>query len=136
MKLNPSCVRDILLFIENNNSPDGTVQFVFEDKYGTYELLHEDECPELTKNIFEPFSNYSDDEIIYHLRQCEMSGLIGETHFVGNTCEVEDLTPLGHEFLANIRSDGVWKRIVDKGTASLPVLFELAKDLALKYYLG
>lgn len=48
-----------------------------------------------------------------------------------------DLTPLGHEFLANIRAKSLWNKVKTKATdASLSILMELAKRAATDYFLG
>ena len=106
MKLNPDCLRAILLTVE-------------------------EKC-----NFHTPWEY---EEIIYHIRLASQSGLIQGVHYYdgGETIIVSDLTPYGHEFLANIRSDSLWKKVISKGAdASLPILMELAKNIALKHFLG
>ena len=50
---------------------------------------------------------------------------------------IGDLTPLGHEFLANIRAKSLWNKVKSKATdASLSILMELAKRAATDYFLG
>lgn len=120
MKLNPNCVRDILIAVEEHSD------------FHTPTEYHK-ETP------FKRLSGYPHEEIIYHIRQCEESDLINGVHYYsgGNNIDILDLTPQGHEFLANIRNDSVWKKVVSKcAGASLPILLTAAKDLALKYYLG
>ena len=93
MKLNPDCVRDILLSTEDNTG---------YNEYLVYpgEL---DKCPLLQK--------YIDDEIKYHIFQCVKSGLLeARRQDLAGNIEIQDLTPKGHEFLANIRSDNVWNK--------------------------
>ena len=121
MKLNPNIVRSILLTVEE------TCDFntVWEYKKCIHESPH---LVELTH-----------EEIVYHIRQCEKSQLIDGVRYYdgGANIIICDLTPAGHEFLANIRNDSIWKTTIQKGAgASLPILLELAKDLALKYFLG
>lgn len=86
-----------------------------------------DKCPSLT--------NYEDDEIRYHIYQCYKSGLIefaGKEDLGGNI-GIRDLTPTGHSFLANIRSDNVWndiKKISSKVRASsLTALSQIANGV-------
>ena len=88
---------------------------------------------------FPELSCYTHEEILYHIRQCKESGLITEVHYYdgGKHTDISDLTPTGHEFLANIRNDSIWKKVISKGSgASLSILMELAKQTALKYFLG
>ena len=121
MKLNPDCLRAILLTVEekcNFHTPWEYEENSFDSEY-LAELSHE--------------------EIIYHIRLASQSGLIQGVHYYdgGETIIVSDLTPYGHEFLANIRSDSLWKKVISKGAdASLPNLMELAKNIALKHFLG
>jgi len=50
---------------------------------------------------FPRFSVYSQDEIFYHIKQCELSGLVTKVDwFMGPGCLIHDLSPAGHEFLA------------------------------------
>ena len=118
MKLNPDCVRGILLTIEEK------CDFSTSWYYSKNEL----ESKYLTK--------YSHEEIIYHIGQCDKSGLIDGVAYYdgGDSILIGDLSPYGHEFLANIRTETVWKKLSKLSSASLPVLFDLAKDFALAYY--
>lgn len=73
------------------------------------------------------------------LSQAEKAKLIEDVRYYdgGSHVTIRDLTPAGHEFLANIRNDSIWKKVISKAPdASLLVLFELAKDFAVKYFLG
>lgn len=120
MKLNPECMRSILLLVEDN------VDFSHVWTYSS-------------NDIPEQLSCYSHDEIVYHISQCKKSDLLTGVHFYdgGITVIISDLTPAGHEFLANIRNDSIWSKVLSKGVgASVPVLLELAKDFALKHFLG
>lgn len=120
MKLNPECIRDVLIAVEANS-----------DFYNQAE--YKAEAP------FEPLSRYSHEEIIYHIMQCEKSGLIDDVHYYdgGIHTDIRDLSPAGHEFLANIRNDSIWKKVLSKGAgASLSILMALAKEAATSYFLG
>lgn len=120
MRLNVSCIRDILIAVESHSDFSTQAEYKIEDPF-----------PEL--------SDYSHDEILYHIKQCEVSGLIQGVEYYdgGNLTDISDLTPAGHEFLANIRNDSVWKKLLSRGTgASLSILMELAKQFATKYFLG
>lgn len=117
MKLNPNCIRDILIAVEENTG------------YGIYldYPTERDKCPSL--------ESYKDDEIRYHIYQCYKSGLIGfsgKEDICGNI-PISDLTPAGHSFLANIRSDNVWndvKTVSSKiGSTSLTALTQIASGI-------
>lgn len=120
MRLNPNCIRDLLLTVEEHS-----------------DFHHQTEYHKETP--FERLSHYSHEEIIYHIKQCDKSNLISDVHYYdgGNNIDILDLTPQGHEFLANIRNDSVWKKVVSKcAGASLPVMLTAAKDIAMKYFLS
>lgn len=94
MKLNNDCIRDILLTLEETCTFD--TGFIYQRKSS---LAHR-------------LTRYSHEEIIYHIRQCELSDLIlGTTYYdCGDSLSITDLSPTGHEYLANIRSDTVWEK--------------------------
>jgi len=120
MKLNPDCIRDILITVEEHSDFTHLTEYKAEDPYET-------------------LSDYSPNEVLYHIMQCTQFGLIHGVHYYdgGKHTDIRDLTPAGHEFLANIRNNPVWKKTLAKGAgASLPVLIEIAKDIALKHFLG
>lgn len=120
MQLSPTCIRDILIAVEIHSDFHTCTQYKVEDPF-----------PEL--------SGHSHEEILYHVRQCEESGLIQGVHYYdnGKHTDIADLTPVGHEFLANIRNDTIWKKVLSKGAgASLSILMELANQLAVKLFLN
>ncbi len=116
MKLNPDCIRDILLVIEA--LPDLQHYYRFD-----------------SETIPEFFPQYSLEEIMYHLRQCELSEfLLNPSHTLNYASyTVSDLTPKGHEFLANIRENNIWngvKSIAGKvGSTSLNALTQIASNV-------
>lgn len=121
MKLNPDCIRGILLTVEEKCDYDASWDYVrneFESEY---------------------LAEYSHEEIIYHIRQASQSNLIQGVLFLdgGDSVIIGDLTPSGHEFLANIRSNTLWNKIKPKAIdASLPILLEIAKKTAREHFLG
>lgn len=117
MRLNPECIRDILIDAE---SVITFSKWYYYEQYSPSNLS----------------VKYSHDEIIYHIRQAKDSGLITTSHFydAGRSVFITDITPVGHEFLANIRTDTVWNNLKQKGIQSLPMLITFAKDFALAYF--
>ena len=113
MKLNPDCIRDILLTVEDHS-----------DFYHQTEYKHE--------SPFERLQKYTHDEIVYHIMQCEQSGLIYDVHYYdgGYHTDIRDLSPAGHEFLANIRNDSFFNKIKniakELGTNSLKDISQIA----------
>ena len=114
MQLNPDCIRDILLSVESVT--DFSHSFTYKKDTDINDYL----------------KKYSHEEIIYHIRQCSMSNFITNVHYYdcGETISITDLSPSGHEFLSNIRSDTVWKStksIAGKiGSYSIDVLTKIA----------
>ena len=114
MKLNPDCIRDILM---------------------SGEEVCEVDCPfESDKDMTERLQAYSYDELIYHARQCEMACLIIRLRISDfGRFTFDDLTPSGHEFLANIHNDTIWKGVketaVKVGSTSLSALTQIATNV-------
>lgn len=119
MKLNPECVRDILLTIENYPVPMNL------DFYEFSSLLPQ----------------YSKDEILYcckRLHEANYLNLNYITVIKNSKPELDtigDLTFFGHEFLENIKDDTNWKLVKSKaiqvGSFALPILQQIASSLIL-----
>lgn len=125
MKLNPDCIRDILLVVEANSSFSKIV----------------------TPNNFIAsgiFQKYDSETVTYHIRQAKEAGLLMKTSFFADgNFTIKDLSPEGHQFLANIREDKNWnktKTIAKKvGSTSLGALVSIASNIissAIKHHLG
>lgn len=100
MKLNPDCIRDLLLYYESITNGQRFVRF------DTDVLLKD-------KNL----SKYTADELYYHFRQCEYSGMfINVNHYMSGNATLLDISPQAHEFINNIRTDGVWEKVKEKAT--------------------
>lgn len=117
MRLNPDCIRDILLAVEENTG-FRTVMSVNEDNYTNYQQL----------------KKYKYEEAAYHIVQCNLSGYFTDfAERIDDSYMIVDLTPKGHEFLADIRNDNNWKKIKDTamkvGSFSLSVLADIAKKI-------
>ena len=115
MRLNPDCVREILLDVEKRAI------------YGQFVGYN-------SPKDFQAFPNYSPNEVLYHIRQCHESGFfIGNTRFLLEGCIIKDLSPYGHEFLANIRKDNNWNKTKEiarsVGSTSLDVLKDIAAQV-------
>lgn len=115
MKLNPDCIRDLLLTAEENIGFSSGMSFPAETKY---ELL----------------TKYSYEETMYHIQQCEMSGFFTKVNwFMGGECYINNISPEGHAFLANIRSENVWNKTKETaksvGSFSLDTLTKIAVNV-------
>lgn len=113
MRLNPDCIRDILLATEENTGYREELQICRDEP--------------LPKQL----QKYDFKTVAYHVNQCIMAGLIIEgTRFMGVEISIADLTPAGHEFLQNIRADTNWSKVKQKakavGSESLSVLSQIA----------
>ncbi|HCI18409.1 MAG TPA: hypothetical protein DFH32_07320 [Lachnospiraceae bacterium] len=126
MQLNPNCVRDVLIAVEANTGYN--IYFDYPKE--------RDNAPSL--------STYSDDEIRYHILQCAKANLIElKSRDLAGNLGITDLTPNGHEFLANIRSDTVWNNVKEVsskiGSTSISALAQIASGTItalIKYQLG
>ena len=113
MKLNPDCVRDILFVVEEYSTYSNDVS---EDK--------------LYKKLI---PKYSQEEILYHVRQCEHSGLFLKVQHYFGGFSIQDLSPYGHQFINDIRQDNNWNRTKDiaknVGSFSLDVLKDISSQV-------
>ena len=113
MRLNPDCIRDILLATEKFT--DIKKVMVYSNNPSDFDI-----------------EGYTPNEVLYHIQQCDYSGLIICSRF-NQGFIIKDLTPTGHEFLANIRTNTNWnktKEISKKiGSNSLNTLFQIASNV-------
>lgn len=113
MKLNPDCIRDILLVVEKETDLNTQVRYPVE-------------------TVDDLISSYTQEEVLYHIKQCELSGMFAKIKWYNVTmgCVVFYLSPAGHEFLSNIKDDGNWSKTKEMagkvGSFSLNVLKEIA----------
>ncbi len=113
MRLNPDCIRDILLTVEGKTG------------FGTFMRY-----PEEDQN-YSNLEKYPVETVLYHIKQCQLSVLLTKVDwFFDGGCLIHDLSPQGHEFLANIRSDNNWSRTKEiaqnVGSFSLQALSQIA----------
>ena len=130
MRLNMDCVRDILLCVEENTDLRRYCRFL--------DLHYESTAQYVSGEILEPadyqkalFEKYPNDVLAYHIRYCIDCDLIIECEGSSMYCIfISDLTPEGHDFLANIRTDTVWNKVKESsakvGVDSLPVIIQIA----------
>lgn len=118
LKLNPDCIRDILLDIEATSTIN--TGWKYDSRTPSSRLSHYDRF-----------------EIAYQARYCAEANLISGFSIGGNSESVfaSDLTPNGHEFLANIRNDTFFNKVKDIAkelcVESLPGLQQIALNAAL-----
>lgn len=112
MKLNPECMRDILLSMED--------------------VEYQKSLP--VEQLYSSLTDYSQDEINYSVLKLEEAGFIDATliPYDGGilVIEINDITYRGHEFLADIRSDSIWQNVksisAKVGSKSLNSLWQIA----------
>lgn len=119
MRLNPDCIRDVLMALEGIT--DGRTSYTF----GSFEGF----------NDYFGLTAYTADEVEYHLRQCGLNGfLVGAQFGADGGFTVIDISPRAHEFLADIRSETVYKAAKEQlgkiGVFSLKALVDVAKSVA------
>ena len=114
MKLNPDCIRDVLLYLEENLTVDYTTR--------TFSKIR-------VENMIEPFlmlhTSYEANEVLYSIYNLQQIGYIdGRFPNAGNqkmmVCEIENITWNGHQFLNTIRSQPIWEA-TKSGAAKLGI---------------
>lgn len=121
MKLNHDCIRDILLFLEENLKFNEYINLLdlsknlnqYEIDDIKYSLLKLDECNYLTLH-----SINADNEIMIE-------------------CIIMDITIFGHEFLDTIRPETVWTQVKETskkiGFQSLKAILQISTPLISEY---
>lgn len=110
MKLNPDCVRDVLLYLEEN-----------------LKIKNSSEFSEITlKEIKEALSQYTEEDVFYSVYNLyQIKYIEGKINDVGNKkmffCEINNITWDGHQFLNTIRPKTVWEATKD-GASKLGVM--------------
>lgn len=115
MRLDPDCIRDILLVVEDETTATHRTAYPSEK----FDALDK---------------KYSPDVVLYHVIQCVEYGYFRDAEELGSMgIVIPDLSPAGHEFLANIRKDTVWngvKGVAEKvGATSLTALTQIASNV-------
>lgn len=126
MKLNPDCIRDLMLRLEKitGTYPDSPYQF---REINASSLMHVNEIS----------SKYQYNEVVYTLIQLAESGYISMSFVCDNDrlClkmgNVLYVTPKGHEFIAAMSNETVWKSHVTPvlkafGAVSLSIVESVA----------
>lgn len=114
MKLNPDCIRDILITVESM-------------EYNTAYTL---------TNLCSQLPSYSEEELNYHCLQLIDAGLLNAKaisvmgQISPQLFRIFDLTYSGHQFLADVRSDTTWNKTKNiaknVGSESLHALKDIA----------
>lgn len=132
MRLNISCIRKILLYVEKHN--------VFET-VGNKTKLHEVSYYELSNADY--LKNYSTDDIWYSAIKL-FEGNYVNGYFIPSEninkmtrAYVETISMSGHELLDNIREEPIWtetkKKLGSIASVSLSVFSQVAGETAAAY---
>lgn len=123
MKLNPDCIRDILIFCEDHLSLDSNLKLQIAG----------------LKDVCEALPDYPREEIAYTIKKLNEAGYVNAIiNFSNNEIymlKIIELTYEGHEFIDTIRSKNVWDKvsnvISDISSISLPVLQQIGSQVLL-----
>lgn len=138
MKLNMDCVRAVMLCVEEHTDFDHYCYFIRYTRADILDMLGEDPTDPPAYQI-ELESRFDNDDILYSVKYCAESGLIAlcaGSHPEQYRVNVRELTPAGHNFLENIRSDTNWSKVKSvakkAGALSVDVITSIAKDVAVE----
>jgi hypothetical protein len=136
MVLNCDCIRDILLCIEEIVEPRKFAVFIDTEllKKTNQNTLRFTNDSVIENYQYQLLTKYSNKELIYHLNYCVKDKLIDLRNDSNSIAIiVENLTPKGHQLIANIRYDSVFektKRICkDLGVKSLSSFVQVAENV-------
>lgn len=109
MKLNPDCIRDLMLFFEEK-----TYVTIKNDGRANFAHFHA-LCPALVQEL-NPINKYSIEEVLYHVVQLSESGyIVTDFNFDAKKedayfrlSKIYYVTPKGHEFIASIKEEKRW----------------------------
>ena len=138
MKLNIDCVRDVMLWAEDITTPTQPAIYVDTDTVKTLSAIYlsESEIPTPNQEQLQLLSKYSNEELVYHLRYCITDGLLAENNITSaDTIIIKDLTPLGHDFIANVREEENYNSLKSKakraGVESVKALITIGEEVAV-----
>ena len=122
MKLNPECYRAVLLYLEEN----------IEVKYNG------SPCSISAKDfdfdgILKPFSQEDIYYSVKYLTDEKLISVVTTQNLSPKQYNISDITPKGHRFINDVRSDTIWNKIVKVskklGVSSLGSIQEIAIQL-------
>lgn len=136
MRINMDCIRDILLCVEENTGLQQRCFFVSYSYSEVQEMIGGDLIEPMQYQI-DLEKSYDNDELIYHLKYCAEAGLVVSAGNIPTYQNwIADLTPKGHDFIANIRSSTLWEKVkkvcIQLGVSSIDIIPEVAKSCVLQ----
>lgn len=135
MKLDPDCVRDLMLFCEEHT-------YIKTEEIGRYTAARYHVLYVDSMRHIPPLNKYDTGALIYHIIQLSESGYLA-TDFRFDPVEnfrhnalpaIYYVTPKGHEFIASIVGKAQWDNISkilrSLGSVSLTVIETVSKGIA------
>lgn len=110
MRLNIDCVRDVMLWAESLTTPTQLARYVDIDiveESAEDIFINESDIPVPDEHQKALLAKYNNEILIYHLRYCIEAGLLIKNENISDNMIifVQDLTPAGHDFMADVRKD-------------------------------
>ncbi len=101
----------------------------------SFMYFQEDEKPKPDQRQAELLTKYSNEVLVYHINYCIEANLLTQMQYNDTAVIViRDLTPMGHDFIANIRHDTVFEKtkiVLNKlGVESLKAAVQVAANVA------
>ena len=127
MKLNPNCVRDVLIYLEDNLFVD-----LSNKNFKPIELKDLRQCLELREK-------YTEEEIwyaVFNLKEIKyIEGNIADSGSkLMQFCEIKNITWEGHQFLNTVRPQNIWDATLQGasklGIMSMSALSTIAMEVA------
>ena len=119
MRLNPDCMRDVLLVAEDHVPLNGSLSM---------------------GSLLSLLPSYSKDELTYTCLKLNEGNLLNilkmDSDNGTSVANISDITYEGHQFLENIRNQSTWETVKQKlsllGSSSVPVIMSVASQLMIE----
>lgn len=119
MRLNPDCMRDVLLVAEDHVPLNSSLSM---------------------GNLLSLLPSYSKDELTYTCLKLNEGNLLNvlkmNSDNATSVANISDITYEGHQFLENIRNQSTWETVKQKlsllGSSSVPVIVSVASQLMIE----
>jgi len=120
MKLNHDCIRDLLIYLENN------LELKSNGLHQPIKLSHILDSYELKQ--------YSDEEIYYSASKLAEAKFLSVTNKnVSPRClYITDISWHGHDYLNSIRDPKIWAKVKEKSNDLAGITFDIIKALAFE----
>lgn len=137
MRLDLDCIRDIMLWAETLTTPTQIAIYIDVDMLEKNSFLYvsESDKPVPNKEQLKLLDKYDNEKLVYHINYCLEAELLKSIN-TGSmiTTAIKDLTPLGHDFMANIRKEENYNSIKSKaisaGIESVKAVIRIGEEVA------